>query len=245
MPEPAVDAQGRLDRIRHVLAATYARGHVTGDDGRTIPVYPTGTDEGQGRGIAQLVVAEEAARTFEVGFALGLSALNIAAGLVEAGQPGAQHTAIDPTEDVAWSNAGRRLVEQAGLEGLVEVVEENSHSVLPRWFDEGRRDFDIAFIDGDHRYDPCFVDIFYAERLVKPGGLIVLDDMWMPSVRMAAAFFETNVGFELLEGVIPDAFSWNRRRPWQKVRKGTNNTAVYRKPAVHFQRPDEHFVPFW
>jgi predicted O-methyltransferase YrrM len=243
MTQPA-SSLGMLDRIERVLAETYADGHVTRDDGGKIPVYPTGTDEGQGRGIRRLIVEGRAAKTFEVGFALGLSTLNIAAGLVEVGAPGASHTSIDPTEAVAWGNAGRRLVERAGLD-LVEIIEESSHTVLPRWVAEGRCDFDIAFIDGDHRYDPCFADVFFADRLVRAGGLIILDDMWMPSVRMVAAFYESNIGYELLTGVIPDAFSWNCRMPWHKVRQGTNNTAVLRKPAIHTQRPDEHFLPFW
>jgi predicted O-methyltransferase YrrM len=245
MSHESSERTARLDRIERLLAGAYADGYVTRDDGETIPVYPTGTDEAQGRGIRQLIVAEQAVRTFEVGFALGLSTLNIAAGLCEVGTPGATHTTIDPTEAVAWGDAGRRLVEQAALDELVEIVVESSHSILPRWCAEGRCDFDIAFIDGDHRFDPCFVDVFFAERLVRPGGLIILDDMWMPSVRMVAAFFETNVNFELLTGAMPDAFAWNSRAPWRKVRTGKRNTAVFRKPTTFFQRPNEHFVPFW
>jgi predicted O-methyltransferase YrrM len=234
-----------LEQLDRVLADAYARGTVAGEDGEQFPVYPTATDERQGRGIRELVVQDKAAKTFEVGFALGLSTLHIAAGLIHVGDPGASHTAIDPTEGWLWKNAGRRLVEGAGVSDLVQVVEQSSHTYLPRLLEQEQWDFDIAFVDGDHRFDPCFLDIYYALRLVKSGGLVVVDDMWMPSVRMAVAFFESNVDLDLLTDSMPDAFSWGPRLPWRKIRGGKGNTAVLRKPGTHVERPGDHFVPFW
>jgi len=238
---------GARDRVERALNDAYAAGVVNGDDGSSFSIYPTGTDQRQGDSIRQLVAAEGARRTFEVGFALGLSTLHIAAGLLDAGHQDAHHTAIDPTETWHWHSAGRRLVERAGLDGLVEIVEEKSQAILPRWSGDDERllSFDVAFIDGDHRFDPCFVDIFYALPLVKPGGLLVVDDMWMPSVRTAVAFFESNVGLELLTDALPDAFHWHRAVPAPTIPSASGNTAVPRKPLEHIERPDEHFVPFW
>jgi predicted O-methyltransferase YrrM len=247
MPDSSSTSSDRrtLEALERVLAETYRADAVPGDDGEQFPIYPTATDAAQGKAIRSLIVEERAAKTFEVGFALGLSTLNIAAGLLEVGQPDATHAAIDPTESWLWKNAGRRLVESAGLQGLVEMIEESSHTLLPRWLAEERHGFDVAFIDGDHRFDPCFLDIYYALRLVKPAGLVVVDDMWMPSVRTAVAFFESNIDLDLLTDAIPGAFRWSKRVPWRKVRAGSGNTAVLRKPATHVERPGEHFVPFW
>jgi predicted O-methyltransferase YrrM len=238
---PAPHSTELVDRT---LAAAYASGTVRGDGGHEHAVYPTSVDQAQGEAIRALVVAERAARTLEVGFALGLSSLHICAGLLEVGQADARHVTVDPTETWFWHNAGRRLVEAAGLSDTVEIVEESSHVALPRWTTE-RRQFDIAFIDGDHRFDPCFLDIWYALLLVKSGGLVVVDDMWMPSVRMAVAFFQSNVDLELLSDAMPGAFRWNRRLPWRKVRPGVGTTAVLRKPQIHVERDSDHFVPFW
>jgi predicted O-methyltransferase YrrM len=190
------------------------------------------------------VAAERAERVFEVGFAMGLSTLHIAAGLVEGGAESPHHIAVDPTEGWLWHDAGTLLVEAAGLDGIVEVLLEQSQLVLPRWKAEGRQ-FDIAFIDGDHRFDPCFLDIAYGHQIVRPGGLVVVDDMWMPSVRMAVAFFEANLGLELQPDAVPDGFRWTPRPPWRKVRPGKGQTAVLRKPMTPVQRGGEHFVPFW
>jgi predicted O-methyltransferase YrrM len=230
--------------VDRTLSVAYGLGRVLCAQGHAHDIYPTSVDREQGQAIRELVVAESAAHTFEVGFALGLSSLHIAAGLIEVGRRDAAHATLDPTEERVWHNAGRRLVEAAGLTDVVEIVEESSHTVLPRWISE-RRLFDMAFIDGDHRFDPCFLDLANSLRLVRDSGLIVVDDMWMPAVRMAVAFFQSNVELELLPDAFPGAFRWTRRAPWRKVRSGIGHTAVLRKPAHYLDRPEDHFVPFW
>jgi predicted O-methyltransferase YrrM len=232
------------EQIERVLAEVYAAGVLRGDDGREFPVYPTGVDAKQGRELQQLVASEGAARAVEIGFALGLSCLHICAGLLRSGGP-IHHLAIDPTETSAWGRAGWHLVEQAGLETVVELVELESQYVLPPLVAE-QRHFDIAFIDGDHRFDPVFLDLFYAIRLVRPGGLVIVDDMWMPAVRLAVSFFETNVGVELVPDRIPGGFRWSRRRLRRSVvRAGAGETAVLRVPAHQADRSWDHFARFW
>ena len=233
------------ERIDQLLDETYAAGVVRGTDGSEHRLWPTATDRDQGAAIRSLVRAEQPSRVFEVGFAMGLSTLYICAGMLEGGAPDPRHVAVDPTETWLWKDAGTELVKAAGLEGMVEVVRQESQMALPRWMSE-QRSFDMAFIDGDHRFDPAFMDIAYALRLVKGRGLIVVDDMWMPSVRTAVSFFESNIdGLELVTDAIPTAFRWTRKPPWRKVRTGQGNTAVLRKPDVHVERDGEHFVPFW
>ena len=46
---------------------------------------------------------------------------------------------------------------------------------------------DAAFVDGSHRFHEVFVDLYFLRKIVRPGGLIVLDDHWWPSVRTADA----------------------------------------------------------
>jgi predicted O-methyltransferase YrrM len=135
------------------------------------------------------------------------------------------------------------MVERAGLVDVVELVEQQSQVALPRFFEQGRR-FDVGFVDGDHRFDPAFVDIFFMTLLVRPGGLIVVDDMWMPAIRLAVAYFEANVGLELLPDAMPRAFRWSRRRSRRAVRPGKGQTAVLRVPMEPVERSPEHFVDF-
>jgi len=62
---------------------------------------------------------------------------------------------------------------------------------------------DAAFVDGSHRFHEVFVDLYFLRKIVRPGGLIVLDDHWAPSVRTAARYYEQNQGWT----AIPDAFA--------------------------------------
>lgn len=53
--------------------------------------------------------------------------------------------------------------------------------VVKKIYDTGRR-FNMLFIDGDHKYDRVLADWLLYKDLVKPGGMIVFDDvLWTQS----------------------------------------------------------------
>jgi hypothetical protein len=58
-------------------------------------------------------------------------------------------------------------------------------------------------VDGSHRFHEVFVDFYFLRKIVRPGGLIVIDDTWAPSVRTAVHYYEQNLGWT----AIPDAFA--------------------------------------
>ena len=102
---------------------------------------------------------------------------------------------------------------------------------------------DFAFIDGDHRFEAVFVDLYFMTRLLRPEGLIVMDDMWMPSIRTAVAYAERNLAVTLEPDALPDAFRW-RHRPWRRgVPSGTGGLAVLRCPAERPELRWDAFVP--
>jgi predicted O-methyltransferase YrrM len=51
-----------------------------------------------------------------------------------------------------------------------------SHMVLPKLIEEETKEFDVIYIDGDHEYECVLQDIKNAEILLKPGGIMILDD---------------------------------------------------------------------
>jgi predicted O-methyltransferase YrrM len=89
--------------------------------------------------------------------------------------------AIDPFQAGRFRGCGLQLLGDAGVSEMVEHLAERSEAALPRLLGEGRS-FDLAFMDGDHRFDGVFVDLFYFARLVRPGGVVFLDDWQLPSV---------------------------------------------------------------
>jgi Methyltransferase domain len=151
---------------------------------------------------------------------------------------------VDPYQRESWNGAGLRTLRDAGVDDRVEVIEEESQLALPRLLSE-RRGFDLAFVDGDHRFEGVFLDLYFMTRLVRPGGLIVVDDPWMPSVRTALAYVERNLGATLEPDALPGGFRWRRRPLSRGIPRGAGNMAVVRLPDERPElRWDEFVAPY-
>jgi predicted O-methyltransferase YrrM len=191
--------------------------------------------------LRDLLIAERVRTVVEIGLAYGSSALAIGEALVTVGSASPRHIVIDPFQREAFSNVGWDLLCSAGLDPIATLLVEPSSVALPRLVAEGVV-ADAAFVDGSHRYHEVFVDLYFLRKIVRPGGLVVLDDDWTPSVRTAVRYYERNLGWT----VIADAFD------------GATQTAVGRDPAAEvvprcralrlpdppFEPPFEEFRPF-
>jgi predicted O-methyltransferase YrrM len=223
--------------IEIMVDGIYARGSVDDDGGNAVSLRPHSIERGQGEALRDLAIAEGAERTIEVGLALGMSALFLCQAVLSRG---GRHVAVDPFQAESWNGAGLRTLREAGVEQLVEVIEDESQLALPRLVAEGR-EFDLAFVDGDHRFEGVFLDLYFMTRLVRPGGLVVVDDMWMPAVRTAVAYVEKNLGASLEPDALPNAFRWRNRPLSRGVPGGTGDTAVLRLPT---ERPELRWDDF-
>jgi predicted O-methyltransferase YrrM len=235
------------DAVATVIAEVYEDGSVLDEHGVSYPLGTHSVSKRRGETLRDLVVLEGAASTIEVGLAWGLSCLFLCEGLLRSGRGLPRHVAIDPFQSGGWGNAGLVLMRRAGLAPVVEFLELDSKVALPQLLHAGRR-FDLGFVDGDHKFESVFADMLYMTRLVKPGGLIVVDDVWMPAIRLAVAYFETNLGLELVaEDVAPGAFRWTRKPPWSResVPSGTGELAVLRQPTFERERGWDDFIPFF
>jgi predicted O-methyltransferase YrrM len=143
--------------------------------------------------LRDLLIAERANTAIEIGLAYGSSALAIAEALAIVGSDRARHLIIDAFQN-GFYRAGWNVIVEAGLTGFCALIEERSQIVLPRLLDEGFL-ADAAFVDGSHIFHNVFVDLFYLRELVRPGGLVILDDCNYPSVATAVGYFEANTGW--------------------------------------------------
>ncbi|MDD4319621.1 MAG: class I SAM-dependent methyltransferase [Candidatus Peribacteraceae bacterium] len=123
-------------------------------------------------------------RTVETGFAFGCSTAHIMAAT------GAPHVAIDPFQQ-HYDDRGLKNIERLGYAENLWFMEEPSQTALPQLDREEVR-FDFAFVDGSHRFDDIFVDWFYLDRMLEPGGHIFFHDTWLRPIRMVASFIRTN-----------------------------------------------------
>ena len=96
---------------------------------------------------------------------------------------------------------------------------------------------DAAFVDGSHRFHEVFLDLYYLRKIVRPGGLVVLDDSDKPSVRTAAHYYEQDLGWTAL----PAAFT--RGTPGRGATAPTRCRAL-RLPDPAFEPPFDDFRPF-
>ena len=59
---------------------------------------------------------------------------------------------------------------------------------------------DFAFIDGidgSYLFDDAFIDFFYIDKILKVGGFISFDDIWMPALKQLVNFVLKNKPYEL------------------------------------------------
>jgi len=149
--------------------------------------------------LREICCRSDAHSTLEVGFALGVSTLCILAALLELGVTGTPHVAMDPFQaDARFCNAGLRTLRDAGVAAMVDFYPEASETFLPRLV-AAKRQFDFILIDGDHSFDHTLIDIFYAHRLLPPGGTMIIDDIEMPPVYLANRYLLEYYRYELID----------------------------------------------
>jgi predicted O-methyltransferase YrrM len=185
--------------------------------------------------LRDLLIAEGVQTVVEVGLAYGRSALAIGEALVSAGANQPLHVIIDPLQATEWSNVGWQLLRSAGLDTIARLVLLPSSMALPTLVAEGFT-ADAAFVDGSHRFHEVFVDLYFLRKLVRPGGIVVLDDHWWPSVRTAEHYFETNLGWRVVPGAF-DAGTIDRPA-------GRPRVQALRLPNPPFEPAFEDFQPF-
>ncbi len=220
--------QARVAQVARVLDELLLTGETRAGDGTVHQVFPIGIPVPQARALRDMVVRERATATIEVGLAYGVSALSICQGLLINGDDAARHVVLDPHQATRFADCGLQALALGGVASMVEHHAEESQIALPRFLSEGRR-FDLAFVDGNHRFDAVFLDLVYLGRLVRGGGPIILDDYQLPGVARAASFCVTNLGWTLEDVSTPDTL-----HQW----------AVLRTTTEPMQRPFDYFVEF-
>ena len=210
-------------------------GTVEGADGSRRALFPVAIGPTEGASLRDWVVQEGASRTVETGLGFAVSTLFICEGLLRNGTD-VSHVAADPYQvkagpraGTSYSGVGLRALEEAGVRNLVEFYEEESQIVLPRLLERGRR-FDLAFIDGDHRFEAVFLDLIYSGRLLREGGIVFVDDTQLPSVSRAIEFCVEN-----LTWAVEESGSEGPDHAWCVLRTG---------PSRRWHRPFTEFVDF-
>jgi predicted O-methyltransferase YrrM len=226
-----------IEEVRHRLVRegpAWTRGHERDFETVTMPERDCDL-------LRDLLVSERVETVVEVGLAYASSALAIGEALISAAPPAPRHVIVDPFQESVWSNVGWDLVRAAGLDSIARLMPAPSSIALPQLVTEGLV-ADAAFVDGSHRFHEVFVDLYFLRKIVRPGGLIVMDDHWAPPVRSAAHYFEQNLGWR----PIPDAFESGTflNIGNEPAAEAVSRCAAFRLPDSVFEPPFLEFHSF-
>jgi len=186
-------------------------------DGKTL-IVPQ-----QGMWLYSLCRGMKPKATLEIGLAYGFSTAYFLAAIHQNGA--GHHTAIDPLQGRLWDGIGRQGPQNLGMGASFRFMETKSVDALAHLAERGER-FEVIFIDGNHRFDDVLVDFTLSARLCPLGGCIVLDDLWMSSIRRAVAFIRSN------------------RQDFEEVKTPVSHIAAFRRIRED-ERAWHHFVDFF
>jgi predicted O-methyltransferase YrrM len=182
-------------------------------------------------------------KSLEIGLAYGFSTLFLLAAISANGS--GEHVAVDPCQPDRWNGIGAQWARILGMEHAFRFISETSVQALPALAGNGEA-FDLIFVDGSHFFDSALVDFVLASEVCRPGGYIILDDLWLPPIRKVVAFVRANrLDFTEVETPMHRLWSrWSARAPGRVINEvALANVAVFRKTGTD-NRAWSHYVDF-
>lgn len=205
---------GQDGHMRAVIEEIHSSQRVIGKSGVAHRLH-SAIDPEEGLFLERLVRADPSIKqTLEVGCAFGLSSLHICNALQ--GRSNVLHTIVDPFQISQWDGAGIRNLERAGVD-YFEWLEELSEIALPSLLEEREGRYDLVFVDGWHTLDHTLLDCFYATRLLRTGGYLVVDDIILPPVRRALNYVQQYPCYRTVETLSGKQTSTLRLRVIQTI----------------------------
>jgi predicted O-methyltransferase YrrM len=197
---------------KELLAQIYQRREVMDANGRSHSLHSEVTPD-EGELIASMIAKNGFTRTLEIGCAYGLSSLHVCGAL--SGRPGAHHTIIDPGQFTEWQGVGVHQLALCGVEAYT-LIQDPSEIALPALLKEGRT-FQFAVIDGWHTFDHTLLDFFFVNRLLEPGGIVVIDDMQLPGIRKVARYITNYPNYRVVGTARPSVFAPSSKRRFAEM----------------------------
>lgn len=195
-----------------VLSEMHVTGRAFDQEGLEVSLV-AGINAASSRKMQELMRQVKAKKTLEIGMAMGCSTLAILEALPEEGR----HTSIDPfqiaTHGYGYRGVGVTMVNRAGLSDQHRLIEEPNYLALPCLLKAGEQ-FDLIFIDGWHTFDFAFIDLFYADLLLREGGVLIFDDWGFPCVYHVTRFLEQHKAYRKL-----GPHTWNELNLFSKLNR--------------------------
>ena len=180
--------------------------------------------DSEGDLIHSLISTYQYGRCLETGFGTGSTAVY----MLHAAEPfDGEIVSVDWSE-ANFNHLGRALLKRSNMASRHRLIEKDSNKAIPELYLAGER-FDFIFIDGWKTFDHLLFELFMMNRMLNPGGAIVFDDSWLPSVRRAIRLLKRHYGYDEVDYRLHN-HGWRLRlfqalttaslhRPYRAVRK--------------------------
>ncbi len=198
--------------MNEVLRSIVSTGSVMSEDGKTHTVH-SGISQEEGNFLQEMIRSTRPQVSLEVGCAYGISSLYICEALREVNAT--KHIIIDPYQhSERWEGIGLANLRRAGYADIIDFHEGLSYQYLSRLTEE-RVTIDFAFIDGAHTFDYVLVDFFLIDKLMKPGGIVILDDLSYPSIRSVCRYVLLNLCYKCIGPLSQERME---RAEWRRLK---------------------------
>jgi predicted O-methyltransferase YrrM len=149
----------------------------------------------------EIIQARKLSKCAETGVAYGVSTVAICHALSALQKEGlkCKHWGVDPCQYSDFNGAAIAALRRCGLNHLFELLEGPSHIMLPKLLERGLK-LDLVFVDGWHTFDYTLIDVFFADKLLRPGGILVMHDMQMPSKQKVWGYLKSHRKYRRLPG---------------------------------------------
>jgi predicted O-methyltransferase YrrM len=239
--------------LNTVLEEIIKNGTTRSVDGKLKKVISQISEE-EGKLIQNSINEINAVVSVEVGLAFGTSALYICDALIKTERT--KHYVIDPYQMYpdSYGGIGLNNLKKAGYESIVEFIDKPSHQALVSLETQGVK-VDFAFIDGWHTFDYTLVDFFLVDKILKTGGIVILDDSDWPAIKKICSFIANNLSYEFIGGSVQRSYLKNKSQTSNPLKRIKNylsknqgeskayGAMAFRKISDDSRRWD-HFVEF-
>ena len=192
--------------------------------------------------LSTIIKDHQHSNVLEIGMAYGVSSMYMLIALQDNKHqhnlPSVSLTSIDPNQSTQWKNIGVDNVAAIKMTHHHTLIEEVSEIALPMLWKASRENkshqtpstqyqYDLIFIDGFHTFDNTLMDVYFAVRLVKMFGFIIIDDIQHPGVKHVSEYINTNYKHLKRINYADPVFSTNKHYTsktmgiYQKISKDT------------------------
>lgn len=152
-------------------------------------IFPTSISLEQGQFLSEFVKKNRPDTVIELGLGYGISSL-----WINLKYKPKKHIIVDPFRLQTKNEVIYQLIKK---QQHIQLVENNISQVfLANFYNKGKK-ADMVFIDADENFDAVITDLFFVTKILKNNGIVIIRNLWNPSVRKAILFFLRNLPYRV------------------------------------------------